>query len=209
MPKPVPPRQARSRATVDRILTAAEDLFAERGEVGFTLPEVARRAQVSVGSIYRRFATREELLMGVFDRVRGEEQDTALSTWEQMDWAAMSAEEVVGRLVRDISRLLRDRESLMRAIMARRLTVGDDPVFAHGLEDVVRGAAAFERAIRASGHPLTGGDPGARTEFAYRLTVSAVHRWAAREIEVMAPTAMSWERMLDHLTEVIVSYLFG
>jgi AcrR family transcriptional regulator len=204
------PQQARSRATLDRVIGAAETLFAERGEIGFTLPEVARRADVTVGTVYRRFDSKEELLMAVFDRVRGDEDETRLSPWEAVDWPAMSIPQIAHRLVLDISLLLREREALMRAIMARRLTVGDDdPVFQHGLQDVVRGAAQFERAILATGQTVTHADPHLAIEFAYRLIVSTSHRWAAREIEVMAPEPMSWEAMLENLADVVARYLFG
>jgi AcrR family transcriptional regulator len=204
------PQQARSRATLDRVLSAAEELFAERGEIGFTIPEVARRAGVSVGTLYRRFAVKEDLLMAVFDRVRAAEDETRLSPWDAVDWASLSAREMTDRLVTDVSLLLRDREPLMRAIMARRLAVADDDeVFQHGLQDVIRGAAQFERAIRASGRRVTHPDPAAAIEFAYRLIVATAHRWAAREIEVLAPRPMSWETMLGNLSETVARYLFG
>lgn len=204
------PQQARSRATLDRVLGAAEELFAERGEIGFTIPEVARRAGVSVGTLYRRFATKEDLLMAVFDRVRGAEDETRLSPWQSVDWAALSVRAMTDRLVTDIAQLLREREPLMRAIMARRLTVSDDDaVFQHGLQDVVRGAAQFESAVRASGREVTHSDPQEAIEFAYRLIVATAHRWAAREIEVMAPRPMDWETMLERLSETVARYLFG
>lgn len=204
------PQQARSRATLERVLDAAESLFADRGEIGFTLPEVARRADVSVGTVYRRFAAKEDLLMAIFDRVRSQEDETRLSAWESVDWAAMQPREITRRLATDISVILREREDLMRSIMARRLTVGDgDPVFRHGLQDVIRGATQFERAILRSGRTVTHPDPHAAIEFSYRLIVSASHRWAAHEIEVLAPEPMSWDEMLDGLADVIVRYLFG
>lgn len=204
------PQQARSRATLDRVLSAAEELFAERGEIGFTIPEVARRAGVSVGTLYRRFAVKEDLLMAVFDRVRAAEDETRLTPWDSVDWAALGTREVTDRLVHDVSLLLREREQLMRAIMARRLAVTDeDPVFQHGLQDVIRGAEQFARAIHASGRQVTHAEPEAAIEFAYRLVVATAHRWAAREIEVMAPAPMSWEAMLPNLSETIARYLFG
>lgn len=204
------PQQARSRATLERVLNAAEALFAERGQIGFTLPEVARRAEVSVGTVYRRFATKEELLMAIFDRVRSQEDETRLSVWESVSWNAMQPREMTRRLATDISVILREREDLLRAIMARRLTVDDsDPVFQHGLQDVIRGAAQFEQAILRSGRTVTHPDPHVAIEFSYRLIVSASHRWAAHEIEVLAPEPMSWDAMLDDLADVISRYLFG
>ncbi|RXZ29970.1 TetR/AcrR family transcriptional regulator [Sphingomonas desiccabilis] len=45
----------------ERILVAAEEAFLERG-AGVPLEEVARRAKVGIGTLYRRFPTREALL---------------------------------------------------------------------------------------------------------------------------------------------------
>lgn len=48
-----------------RILEAARDVFAERG-VAATLDDVAHRAGVGVGTVYRRFPTKETLAEAVF-----------------------------------------------------------------------------------------------------------------------------------------------
>lgn len=50
-----PPRQARSEATVSKILGAANSLFSENGLVATTTTSIAKRAGVSVGSLYHFF----------------------------------------------------------------------------------------------------------------------------------------------------------
>lgn len=47
-----------------RIIAAARELFAERG-LDVTLDDVAAHAGVGVGTVYRRFANRDELIVGV------------------------------------------------------------------------------------------------------------------------------------------------
>lgn len=49
-----------------RVLDAARELFAEKG-LEATLNDVAHHANVGVGTVYRRFATKEELLEAVFE----------------------------------------------------------------------------------------------------------------------------------------------
>ncbi|MER8069291.1 helix-turn-helix domain-containing protein [Streptomyces sp. NPDC094034] len=49
-----------------RIITAAHEVFRERG-TGATLDDVAARAGVGVGTVYRRFANKEELVDALFD----------------------------------------------------------------------------------------------------------------------------------------------
>lgn len=49
----------------ERILAAAEDVFLEKG-AGVSLDDVAKRAGVGIGTLYRRFPTREDLLAAAF-----------------------------------------------------------------------------------------------------------------------------------------------
>jgi AcrR family transcriptional regulator len=59
-------RRARKDAqrNLERVLRAAHELFAERG-AEVTMEEVARRAGVGVGTIYRRFPSKEHLFAAV------------------------------------------------------------------------------------------------------------------------------------------------
>lgn len=50
-----PPRQARSAATVSKILSAANELFSQNGLNATTTTRIARSAGVSVGSLYHFF----------------------------------------------------------------------------------------------------------------------------------------------------------
>jgi AcrR family transcriptional regulator len=49
-----------ARRNLERVLEAAQKLFAERGQA-VTMEEVARRAGVGVGTLYRRFQSKEQL----------------------------------------------------------------------------------------------------------------------------------------------------
>ncbi|MFC4064157.1 TetR/AcrR family transcriptional regulator [Actinoplanes subglobosus] len=71
----------------ERIVEAAGEVFATRGFAA-TLDDVAHHAGVGVGTVYRRFPTKEELIDAVFtDRLEdlvtlAEEALTAPSAWE-------------------------------------------------------------------------------------------------------------------------------
>jgi AcrR family transcriptional regulator len=56
--------RADARRTHEQLLAAARDVFVERGP-GAPLEEVARRAGVGIGTLYRRFADRPSLLRAV------------------------------------------------------------------------------------------------------------------------------------------------
>ena len=54
-------------ANRDRLLAAASDLFAERG-LDVTLNDIAHHAGVGVGTAYRRFANKEEVIDALFEQ---------------------------------------------------------------------------------------------------------------------------------------------
>jgi AcrR family transcriptional regulator len=61
--RPLRADAARNRA---RLLAAAKEVFAERG-LDATMDEVARRAGVGVGTAYRRFRNRDDLIAALFE----------------------------------------------------------------------------------------------------------------------------------------------
>jgi AcrR family transcriptional regulator len=61
--------RADARRNRERVLKAAEDVFAEQG-IAVPLDEIARRAGVGAGTVYRHFPTKEALFEAVIaDRV--------------------------------------------------------------------------------------------------------------------------------------------
>ena len=72
-PAPASPRRAPRRtsggaATRERILVAAERLFAERGFSGVSMPAIAAAAGITAGAIYKHFAGKEELFFSIVSR---------------------------------------------------------------------------------------------------------------------------------------------
>ncbi|WP_329343540.1 TetR/AcrR family transcriptional regulator [Streptomyces sp. NBC_01352] len=67
-PEPTSARPLRADAERNRrrLIAAAQEVFAERG-LEVTLDDIARHAGVGVGTAYRRFANREELIEAVFE----------------------------------------------------------------------------------------------------------------------------------------------
>ncbi|MEU5957944.1 TetR/AcrR family transcriptional regulator [Streptomyces sp. NPDC047525] len=63
------PRQARSAATLARVLQAAEEIASSSGLDEMTITGVAERAGVSVGTIYRRFEDKEQLINALTERM--------------------------------------------------------------------------------------------------------------------------------------------
>ena len=88
-----------ARANSDRILSAATDVFARRG-LGATLADVAAAAGVGVGSVYRRYANKDDLIYEVYaERVHAT---------EELAREASEASEVWAGFVRFFEETIRD-----------------------------------------------------------------------------------------------------
>lgn len=66
------PRQERSRIMVETLVDAAAKTISERGLADTTTNHIARRAGVSVGSLYQYFATKDALVDALSERMRKE-----------------------------------------------------------------------------------------------------------------------------------------
>jgi AcrR family transcriptional regulator len=62
------PTQARSRATVDAIVSAAARVLVKEGYESCSTNRVAREAGVSIGSLYQYFPSKESLVVAVMER---------------------------------------------------------------------------------------------------------------------------------------------
>jgi AcrR family transcriptional regulator len=62
------PRQERARATFDAVLDAAVEIITEHGYAGMTTNAVARRAGVSIGSLYQYFPDKTAILVCLLER---------------------------------------------------------------------------------------------------------------------------------------------
>jgi AcrR family transcriptional regulator len=85
-------RERRDRQrNLELVLRAANELFAERGPDNVRMEEVAQRAGVGVGTIYRRFRSKEELFAAV-------SQAVCSATHDSLQAAALTADSPVGKL---------------------------------------------------------------------------------------------------------------
>src|SRR5215468_572900 len=58
--------RADARRNYEKLLTAAAEIFAEHGADDVSLEQIAKRAGVGIGTLYRHFPTRHALLEAVY-----------------------------------------------------------------------------------------------------------------------------------------------
>lgn len=169
-----------------RIIAAARELFAERG-LEVTLDDVAEHAGVGVGTVYRRFANRDELIVGVFAHHLSEVAEQARATLDESDpWQA-----VVDILTLVVSSMAADR-GLGTMIMT----------IDHSHPDIVAAKAVLTERLqqvleRAHAAGVTRPDLGSTDFFPILTMLKAV----AENLETAAPDA--WRRYLGLILDGI------
>ncbi|WP_411284609.1 TetR/AcrR family transcriptional regulator [Lapillicoccus sp.] len=93
-----PVREAQAAATRRRILTATRDLLRRQGYAATSVAQVARRARVSVETVYASVGRKPELALAVVDLLLAGADETVPS--EQRDYVAAvrAAQGAVGKL---------------------------------------------------------------------------------------------------------------
>jgi AcrR family transcriptional regulator len=105
-----------------RLLAAAGELFAQRG-LDVTLNDIAHHAGVGVGTAYRRFANKEEVIDALFEQRLDEVAAVAAEAFEEPDaWRGLTA-----LLERSLQMQLEDRglTELLNSPQVRRHRIND------------------------------------------------------------------------------------
>lgn len=101
-----PPTQARGHARVEAILSATRELIVEAGHIDLKMSDVAKAAEIPIGSLYQYFPTRTALLGQVFAR--------EMAPIDQSLKSALETAQTVKDVLDGISGLVRAHVELVR-----------------------------------------------------------------------------------------------
>lgn len=187
----LPARQARSKATRERLLAAGEKVFADKGYDGAKLSDIAAEAGVSVGAVYFRFKDKDALFQAIAETfaegVRGRMQAVM---------AGGVAEDIIRKVVLGTAANMRAHRGLFRAIVERGFEAGsgtgNDTIFA--VRDEF--AAALERALGTRKGDLT---MRVMTQMIYGFLIAGV-------LNRQAPTRIGDARAIAGLADACIAY---
>jgi len=137
------PKQARSERTMYRILDVAEELIAEQGLAGLSIPEIVRRAGSSVGGFYARFRDKNELLRALEERHFRQLSDHLDAVADEGRWVNATVAQIVRGAVDELVDITNQRRHMIVAFLFR---VIQDPVLR---EDALRFRRRVEGRIGA------------------------------------------------------------
>ena len=154
---PLPAVQDRGHKAVERLLGAAEKILESGGLEAATVPEIAVRAGMSVGNVYKRFPNKDSLLRAVYERFFAESLAANEFALDPAKWKDIPSTEVLSTLVTGMIEGYRSRRALVRALLLYAQTHGDAEFRAHAEEMRQETLGLFERLLRDRradiGHP--------------------------------------------------------
>ena len=201
-----PPKQPRSRRTLERIVSAALELLESEGPDGVTVLAVVARAKSSVGSFYARFGGKDDLLEYLGERV----WDEALSRWndaiDARAWSGMNLAEITAGSVGLLIDVRRSRVGHLRDL--DRMSGGGDAYerFRRHLVESLEALLLERRAEMEHEKP----------ELAVRLGLSAVLGVIDAGLETPdevdggeGEVGASRKQLVHECTELLLRYLAG
>ncbi|MFG3133230.1 TetR/AcrR family transcriptional regulator [Streptomyces tendae] len=192
------PRQARSAATLARVLRAAEELASSIGLEEMTMTGVAECAGVSVGTIYRRFEDKEQLITALAERMLERREEFVA---EQLDKAEPSLAGVMAAYAHALLQSFADSGNLFPELLRARAGAGVERG-ARTITEIHRlllaAASPYARQIRRS-------DPERALDTAARAVLGACFHNSVRPDPATGPAAQ--HRYADELGDMATAYL--
>ncbi|MFN4222410.1 MULTISPECIES: TetR/AcrR family transcriptional regulator [Novosphingobium] len=199
------PQQGRSKASLERMLAAARELMLERGSEDFTLQDVNARGNVSIGSIYLRFQSKDNLVRAVIARALEDLAQAEEAMVEEVLAQSPTIDEFMPRYVAGYAEVLRVNAPLLRLAMER---ASFDPLVSkpgkdHALRATARGMEAMLR-YRAS---FGGTDHEIKANSAYKIVFATLARQLSLGSSGEAAHDYDWDVLKRELGRMCLAYL--
>jgi AcrR family transcriptional regulator len=196
---PIPPQQARSRAALQRLLAAAEHVLVNDGIDEFTIARVADHAGISVGGVYRRFASKEQLIEAIREALMERLEDAVAQAFHN---AEPSVAGVMDAFTAALAETMADCGRIIPAVLAGPRSV---EVPERGLRTVMNLQQRFFEAIGPHQREIRHPDPAAALNVAFRSVLAGgAHRAA---IEPWLPDGLTWRQWAREIADMTTAYL--
>lgn len=199
-----PPLQRRSQESLERVLQAGMEVLQEQGFEGFTLQEVSRRAGVSIGSIYARVASREALIMAIYERTMAwtDEQDQLKRDSLRED---LTPRERIETIVTDMAENMLGHGDVLRVFM-RQGPISPE-IWERGAEKSQETSKVFVRAVLEHREDISHPEPELAVDIAWRMVYCTIARRITHGSKFESLRAVSDKRLVRELARAVADYL--
>ena len=179
-------------STDERLITAAAEVFAERGYDGAGVAEIARRAGVTTGAIYSRYRGKSELLFDVLDSRVGDHLESILSSSEHN-----SPADLLSTLGSHLLDQHGDEDPLfLEAVVASRRDSEMSEMMSRKLEDEGMGLAKIGEEAKSDGQIDNSIDTASIVTFAQAISLGFT---IFRTLDTPTPAPDEWQVVIDRV----------
>jgi len=200
------PKQARSEATLHRLLDAAESLIEEKGVGDVSVPEIVRRAGSSVGGFYARFKDKDELLRALEERFLGEMRELLDELAAPVRWEGATIADIVRAGVATLLRVFRERRPLLVAFMARAAR-GSGPEVEQILGFRREVSARFVALLSARTEDLAHPEPRIAVDLAIQLVFGLMHQLIVFGDVHVGDRRLAEDELAEELVRAVLGYV--
>lgn len=194
-----PPKQRRSRRTLERLVRASLDILDREGPDGLTVKAIVEGAHSSVGSFYARFAGKDELVDYLGERVWRE----AATRWDEAlgsrDWSGLDLGQMVDGAVRLLGEAAGSRASSLKAL--EQVPGARDDAYLSFQGHVISG---LEELLLARSDEMAHPDPPVAARLGLRAALSILEAEPPPGGDPLSP-----ERRMEEASTLLMSYLAG
>lgn len=199
------PQQGRSKASLERMMAAARALMVERGDEDFTLIEVSKRGNVSIGSIYLRFESKDNLVRAVIADTMQQLADAEAAMIERLTRECATLAEFVPAFVESYAAVLTEFAPLLRLAMMR--AESDPQVAEPGKQAALGAIARATNAMLRYDAELAGADKQVRANAAYHVIFATLARQLSLGSTRESVTDIDWQQLKHELGRMCLAYL--
>lgn len=198
------PKQGRSRASFERMVDATAALLRERSGPDFTLTDVSTRGKVSIGSIYCRFESKEELIREIHAQIMTRYHEDEVAMIDRLRRRNEDLEWLIPAVVSDLAEFLRQRASMLSAFMV--CANSDDVIAKAGGAAYTRAKEAIVELILEHRGEIQRPDPERAADAVFSLVYAALARHLGLGHAPLSED-MGWTRLKEDLGEMALAYL--
>jgi AcrR family transcriptional regulator len=191
------------RSPTERIIDAALEALAEDGAEGLTMVDVARRAETSIGTLYRHFGDKEELIYRAHEAFLARVDQEA--TFDPC--SAPNDREFIRALVGQLLRLLARYERLMHAFSVQGMI--DPRIRERGSAEARVLARRFKNETLRVRDRFAHPSPEIAADLCFRLVYDTASRTATHGPGFATARRLTWTQLEHELATACSAYLLG
>ena len=200
-----PPLQARSLATLERLLDAAEQLFAEQAYEETSVAQIVEQAHASVGVFYNRFADKRAIFRAVQERFAARTEEMWIEAVEPKRWKGAGLAEAASGAVIAQATWMHANARLIHAFGMHAIT--DEAMRDEGRWVSRMLVEHLQKLLLPRGAEILHPNPELAIEMGFRMVWATLQQAALYSLDLSETDNAGLDTLARELARAFVAYL--